>query len=108
MERKPGERVEAGAATNTMIAIDEAEMLDLLYGRGDVMVANAELHELIPRREQVAVFLAALPHMLDHQEVEQPARIDAERTPRLAFEQIAGKFDELLAIHGRHPLLSTS
>jgi hypothetical protein len=48
------------------------------------MRADAESFELPPWRQQLAVGFATMPHVLDHQKLDQPLFIEAERAPRVA------------------------
>src|ERR1700693_4845878 len=108
-ERQPSQRIAAGAAPDTSFAIDKAEALDFIDRAADIVRANSgQLNKLTARCHQEAVALPAVTHVLDHESVYQAARVDAERAPCVALQQVAGQLDEGLAFHGRPPLFNTS
>src|SRR2546423_8533615 len=72
------------------------------------MRADTELIELTLWREQVAIVLSPVPQMLDHQEIEQAARVDAEAAPCIALKQLSRQHYELTATHRRACSFSTS
>jgi hypothetical protein len=109
-ERQPGERVEARAAADSSFTIDKAEMFGLFDSTADAVFANAGIFKLAAWRDEKTVLPAAVPHVLDHQKLDETLGIDAERSPRGASEQAERQHDERfseVAVFG-HFLMATA
>jgi len=73
------------------------------------MRADAEVIELTLWREQVAIVFSSVPQVLDHQEIEETARVNAEPAPCIALKQIARQHYELTAsLHRAPPAFNAS
>jgi hypothetical protein len=82
-------------------AIDEPGALALVNGGAHMMRTDPGDFELATRGQQSTITLPAMLHVLDHQKVQKPPRVDAELAPGFALEQITWQLDECFA-RGRH------
>jgi hypothetical protein len=80
------------------MAIDKPEVFCLANGGDDAALADAENRELVLWRLQPPVLFAGVTHVLEQEEVDDAARVDASGSPRIAGQKLPGEHDERLAL----------
>src|SRR5690242_7521562 len=91
------------------VAFDEPALFSFTNCSGDVVRPNARCDELALRSLEITVLAPAMSEMLDHEEVDHPTGINAQRAPCITFEKLARHLDELLfRVHRRPHWFTTS
>src|SRR5438067_6958039 len=94
MQGQPGEGVIGCDAHTAAMAVYESCLLGFEDRGRQLVRTDPESVELAGWRLQVAVFFASMRQVLQHQEIEKPTRVNAERSPCIAGEQFLPQHNE--------------